>query len=150
MITNFEEFLQRIIASVFSMKPMALKSSEKQMSYAEILNEKNHSKLTDKMIEKEVKDLLKKDIESINKYLIKNFKLDLSKQKNWKQFKECFSRRHILIHNNIYPDEQYRKDTGYKGKYTRLQIEKLYLDRSISLYRKFGKIVNDFIVSKYS
>ncbi len=102
------------------------------------------------MIEKEVKGLLGKDIDSINDYLRTHFKLELSKQKEWKQFKERFYRRHILIHNNLYPDNQYRDKTGYKGKNTRLQIKTAYLNRSISIYTKFGKEIHNFLVSKYS
>lgn len=150
LITSFEEFLEHIISNVYSIKPVALKQSGKQLSFNEIISTKDRDELFEKMIFSEVKTLLKNDIYEINEYLVNRFKLDLSKKNNWKQFKERFYRRHILIHNNLRPDEQYRMKTGYRGTDTRLDVSQQYLNRSLSLYKNYAKYINDFFISKYS
>ena len=132
-------------------KPEIMKSFKRQISYEEIFKSKKLEEVKKRIIEKEVKTIISQDIEEINKYLKINLKLvDLSKQENWKQFKECFYRRHIIIHNNCYPDEKYKEKTSYKGKKKRLVITKSYISSSIKLFKNYNKLIKDLFTKKFT
>jgi len=150
LITEFEGFLKRILLNVFYIKPQILHASDKSVSFSEVFATKDRDSLIRVMIEKEINNLIKDDIDEISKYLKKQFKIDLSKNKDWNQFKERFYRRHIIIHNNLYPDEKYRKKSGYKGRKTRLVIQDPYLNRSFSLYRKYAILITSNMIKKFA
>ena len=150
LIVEFEGFLENIMKIVFSINPQILKASDETIRFSEILAVKDYGSLVNIMISKKIKNLINSDIEDIFRYLNKQFKIDLTKEKDYVQFKERFYRRHIIIHNNLYPDEQYRSKSGYTGKDTRLQINDYYLKRSISLYKRYAKIITDQLIIKFA
>lgn len=150
LITSFEEFLDNLLNSIYSIKPVSLKGGSEQMSYDEIIDAKNHEELIDKMIRKKIKGLMEQGFDDINKDLKRYFHLDLSKNYDYDKFKERFYRRNILIHNNLYPDEQYRDLTGYKGKFVRLGITDIYLQRSYSLFSRYATQITDHMLLKFS
>lgn len=151
LIISFEDFLERLVSDVYELNPKYLRDNYKSLTFRQIINARNKpEQLLDLMVSKEAKDVIHEDIDKIDKILQVKFKYFLSKQKNWNQFKERFYRRHILIHNNLYPDEIYREKMAYKGKDTRLQITKQYLNRSLTIYNKFAKDLTDFMISKFS
>ncbi|OGC86552.1 MAG: hypothetical protein A2V73_03570 [candidate division Zixibacteria bacterium RBG_19FT_COMBO_42_43] len=149
LIAEFEQFLGRSLALIFDRQPDIIKSSKKQISYEELFDYKNFEEVKEKIIEKEVNSLTSQDIDDVNKYLNERFKLDLTQHENWKKFKECFYRRNIVIHNSCYPDETYRKKTGYKGKHDRLSITKPYLSRCIKLFEMYSEIIRDVFTKKF-
>lgn len=149
LIVEFEEFLDNLLNVVFAIKPQILKSHDMKVTFSDILAAENMNSLIDDMRSKAVKKIIKWDIDDIFKYLEKQFKINLTEDKNYRKFKERFYRRHILIHNNLYPDEHYKSKTGYVGKYTRLQITDFYLKQSISLYKKYATVITDQLIAKF-
>lgn len=148
LITEFEQYLGKTLRITFLKKPEILKSSKKQISYEELFTFRELEDLKEKILEREINSIINQDIDDINNYLDDHFGLDLSKLQDWKKFKECFYRRNILIHNNCYPNEIYRKKTGYKGKRARLSITKRYLFRGIRSFDVYSKSIRDFFTKK--
>jgi len=150
LITEFEQYLGRILKIIFSNKPEIMKSSKKQVSYEELFSFEKLEDVKEKLIEREINSIINQDIDDINNYLRDRFGLDLSKSQDWEKFKECFYRRNIVIHNNCYPNEIYRRKTGYKGKDDRLSITKHYAFRSIKLFDLYSKLIRDFLTEKFT
>ncbi len=149
LIAAFEEFLDDLLNVVFTIKPQILKSHDMKVTFSDILAAENMNSLIDDMRSKAVKNIIKYDIDGIFKYLEKRFKINLTEDKNYRKFKERFYRRHILIHNNLYPDKHYKSKTGYVGKDTRLKITDSYLKQSISLYKKYATVITDQLIAKF-
>lgn len=150
LITEFESFLEWNIASTFRHKPEILKSKGKHISYEEMLNHKKVSDLIEYLIEKEIKQVLNLDIEEINSYLKKTFKgIDLAKIKDWNDFKECFYRRHLIVHNNGMIDKKYCIKTGYSGKLTSLTVDEDYLNNCLKLFEKYSEKIYKFFKKKF-
>jgi hypothetical protein len=148
LVAQFEQCLGTTLRIIFTNKPETMKS-KKQVPYEEIFNSRKLEDIREKIIEREISSIINQDIEDINNYLHERFSLDLSKNKDWKKFKECFYRRNIVIHNNCYPNPVYRKKTGYSGKHERLSITKEYLTMSITLFEKYSKLIGDFFTKKF-
>jgi hypothetical protein len=108
--------------------------------------------LTNKLIDKEVNSIISKDIEEvIEKDLRERFQLSLTdhhKDSDWKELKEAFYRRHIVIHNDCYPDFKYKTKTGYNGKLVRLSIEKSYLAHSFATFERCSLTIRDLVLHK--
>lgn len=145
LVTEFEQFLGRAISIIFEKFPNYLMAVDKNMSYREILSCKKIDNLKEKIIEQEVNVVISRKIDDVSKFLKNTFCFDIKTFPNYKKFKERFYRRHIVIHNNCYPNEKYRKGTNYKGVNTRLYVTQKYLITSINLFRSFAtNIKNSF------
>lgn len=150
LITIFEEFLSNVLKNLFMKRPEILKSSEKKVSYQEAFQCKTLNELLKHISEKEVKDLIGYDIEEFGKYLSKTHHLDLTKHKEWKQFKEFFYRRHAIIHNYGFPDSKYIFKTGYKGnKDAWLETDKRYLDNAFRIFKEYSIGIAIFFWNKH-
>jgi hypothetical protein len=159
LISEFESFLENILTAIFSNRPETLMSSknqsqnqkqEKMIPYGELLGCKKIEEVKDRIIEKEIDSIMRQqDIQDvISKGLIERFKLDLVAT-DWEQLKEFFYRRHMVVHNNCYPDSKYRTKTGYKGTDQRLSIEKQYLEQSFTVFQRCSKLIRDSVHNKF-
>ena len=148
-ITVFEQYLSEILINTLKLKPEIMKSSKKQITYEELFSFKDFDGIKEHIAEREINTMINQDIEKVNSNLIREFKLDLSKNRHWSKFKEYFHRRHIIIHNNNFPDKKYRKKTGYKGKQKRLSVTPYYLANCIKLFREYSKTIKDFFTNKF-
>ncbi len=149
LIASFEGFLAHILEDIFSWEPRCLRRKQKTIDYETILSYKKFEDLKDYIIQDEIKSILRGSIDQINHSLKDYFKLDLSSNDNWKVFKECFYRRNLVVHNNLYPDEDYKTKTGYKGKRKRLSITRRYLTNSLKAFEIYAKIIFEYIVKKF-
>ncbi|MFQ5970416.1 MAG: hypothetical protein ACE5J2_07980 [Nitrososphaerales archaeon] len=149
LVARFEDFLKSCLRNVYLLLPESMKMSDKRMSMKEIFSLKSLEDIHGMAIDKQLDDVISKSITDINKYLADNFKLDLSKKTDWKEFKECFYRRNIVIHNDCCVNEWYRRNTGYKGKKQRLPIRRSYLMQVLRLFDEYSKFVWKFFHRKY-
>lgn len=140
LITEFEQFLGRALSITFEKFPNRLMTAQKNVSYEEVLSSKQLDDLKAKIIDREVNGVIAQDIDEITKYLKDKFGFDMSSSSKYGEFKERFYRRNIVIHNNCYPDEKYRKRSGYKGPSKRMSITQGYLTISINLFRNFALV----------
>lgn len=148
LIINFEEFLKNVLRLTFKNKPTML-STNKVMSHEEILSFDNIDKIRNRIIEKEIDDLISKDIEKIGQHLQDFFKLNLKHKKNWNEFTERFYRRHVIVHNNGIPDDRYRLKTKQKVV-KRLDTDQKYVSKSINIFHDYAVTITKFFERKYS
>lgn len=134
LVTKFNEFLKDMLKIAFSLDPQT-KDSWKQMS--------NEEKET--MVFRLVEDDIKEAAITIRK----TFGLDLKNESDWKEFAEYTYRRHIFIHNRGFPSEKYRKRTGYRGSNKKLTVDKDYIIKGISIFKKYSEIIEEFFIEKH-
>jgi hypothetical protein len=139
LVTSFEDFLASVLKSHFLNRPKSL-NSNKQMTNAEILSCKNLNELTKRIIDKELSDVFYASIDGINNYLKNKFRFRLDKQKEWREFREVFYRRNIIIHNDGFPNDEYNSKTGHKGV-EKLKIDNDYLAKSFEVFFFYSKLV---------
>jgi len=133
LVADYEAFLQRILKISFLKKPEILKTCQKNITYEELLNYQNINDAKERIIEKEL-SIINEDIETVSQYLEEKFNLKISEFVDWKNFKERFYRRNIILHNLGMPNRLYRLKTGYKGKNRLMIVSKRYLGESIDLF----------------
>ena len=52
-------------------------------------------------------------------------------------------------HNEGFPNKQYRDKSGQQGPYSKLIIDKEYLTKTITLFRKYAELIEEFCLEKY-
>ena len=148
----FEYFLLNIIKEIFRANTETLRGSNKQISIAEIQAAIDKDKLTDLLIDTEMKDFGKGSYETISKYLKTRFKIDLSASKiKDEKISEIFQMRHIIVHNNGIIDKEFKnkiKDKKYvEGK--KVYIGQTVLDRTRRSFMKIARYIDSKYYDKY-
>lgn len=131
IITTFEEFLKETLVIAFSL------GSKTKDEWKTLKGEEK---------EKRLAYLIKLDIKEIAIEIRKKFDLDLKRESDWKDFAECFYRRHILIHNRGIPTKTYKDRTGYSGKDVKLSVDKNYLTNAVTLFRKYSENIEEYFI----
>lgn len=148
LVARFEEFVTEVLTTGFRARPEILKSSKKQVTYEEIFDAAQLPDIQDRIIGKEVSAIVEDGIDSVGGYLDTRFGFKWTSDPEWKQLRERFYRRNLVIHNNGRPNEIYRRKTGYRGKQEKLEVSQKYLTDSISLFGEFAKSLADHFASK--
>ena len=149
LIAEFESFLQNILRISFREKPEILASCQKSITFEALVKLRNINDAKQQIMEKEILSITSQDIEDISKYIEQKFNIKIYQFVNWKEFKERFCRRNILIHNLGMTNRLYRLKTGYKGKDKRLTISENYLNGSIKLFEKMAFEIGKHFHSKF-
>jgi hypothetical protein len=147
VIAEFEAFLGNILRTTFDKCPSCLSSSKRTLNNEEIVSKnQNIGKIVNALIEKEVDEVLRKDIQDIDNYFIERFKIGLSEHaSNWVELKERFYRRNIILHNSRLVNAEYRRKTGYKGRTKEMDVSEKYLRESIVAFKLLSlKIIGEF------
>ena len=139
LVTRFEDFLTTVLKSYFLNKPKTLKS-KKQTTNAEIFSCKNLDELTKKIVDKELMDVFYGSIDEINNYLKIKFRFHLGTHKEWREFREVFYRRNIIIHNDGFSNDEYNGKTGHRG-IEKLKVDNDYLAKSFEVFFFYTKLV---------
>lgn len=133
IVAIFEDFLQKILRISFKRKPELLMTCQKNVTYEELLQYDDINNARDGIIEKEI-EIVNEDVEVVRQYINRKFNVDISRFVDWKEFKERFYRRNILVHNSGIPNKTYRLKTGCKDGSKRLTVSMDYLKTSIALF----------------
>lgn len=149
LVAEFESFIQNILRISFWKKPEILMSCQKSVTFEELLKSNDIDDLKQRIIEKEILSVVNQDIVEINTCFKQEFNTDLSKFVDWKQFKERFYRRNILIHNSGMTNRLYRLKTGYKGKDKRMTVSQRYLNDSTKLFDKMASKTSEHFRKKF-
>jgi hypothetical protein len=139
LIAEFDSFLANILRDTFKARPEAYASTKKCLTNEELLKSDNIENIKNAVIEMEIAEALRLDIEDLGKYFEDKFKVKINKLPKWTSFKERFYRRNIIVHNSGIINDVYRQKTGYKGCSERLIVSEEYLSESIDLFRAFGR-----------
>lgn len=149
LICEFETFLRYILRITFEKNPEILRGCQKSIKYKEISKIKNTNEIKQLFIQKEITDLCNKDIEDINRYFKENFNINLANFANWKEFKERFYRRNIIVHNSGLINKIYRLKTGYEGEKIVMDVNREYLEKSIELFKRMFLMICKSFDSKF-
>lgn len=147
LITTFEDFLKKILIQTMKTNLNILKSG-KTITHEEIIECKSLEEIHSKMMDKEINDLLRLDIESIAENIKEKYKFDFTTITNWNKFLEIYYRRHAIVHNNGIPDEKYRFKTQ-TAVVDRLVVDKTYVSEAIVIFKKFTAEITKFLSEKY-
>lgn len=147
LITVFEDFLNKTLRLVFYYKRETLKSAN-VLNYKTIIELKTYDAIIENMIQEKAKEIIDKPILELGKTLEKDFHFPLINDTNWAKFMEVFYRRHAIVHNNGWADED------YKIKTSNMTIENLtptedYIKNSINLFRQYSDKIYEFFKEKY-
>lgn len=149
LIAGFESFLQKVLEISFQRKPEILSSSQKSITFEELVKFNNINDARQQIVEKEILSIINQDIENINRYFEQKFNVKFSQFTKWKKFKERFYRRNILIHNSGRTNRLYRLKTGYEGEDKRMGVSQSYLKESIELFHDMGSRISEHFHNKF-
>lgn len=149
LVAEFESFLRNVLEISFGKKPEILSSSRKTIRYEEIVKFKKIGDVKEQIIEREILSIINKDVENINEYFEEKFNVQLSLFPSWKEFKERFYRRNIIVHNSGMTNKLYRLKTGYKGKDKQMTVSQQYLEESIRLFEQMGLHIAEQLYDKF-
>lgn len=154
LVIIFEEFLTNVLSALFRKRHDVFRSSGKSIEYVEVLEHSDIYELVKTMSKNEAKDVVESGIVILNKYLKKRFHLYLDKRDDWRDFKEIFHRRNIVVHNYGVPDTIYIKETKsqrkFKGKKVDwLEINDQYIDKAFDMFGSYSHDIMHFFGEKY-
>jgi len=108
LISQYDAFLNRLLENLFEIRPEYLNSSERNLSYSQLVEFKNIDKAREYIIEKEIETILRKSHTDHFEYIENKINIPLRKNLPvWKIFIEITERRNILVHNDGRVSNQY-------------------------------------------
>lgn len=148
LVAEFENFLGKVLRLTFDSKPEILSSSQKTMTFEELVKIKEISEVRSRLIEKEIQHILNLDIEQICAYFREKLGINLSSFVDWKKVTEMFYRRHIIVHNSGIASKLYAMKTGTSLEGKRLQITESYLKECHDLFFLTAFVITATLRSK--
>ncbi len=148
LLIRFEDFLEDIARAAMLSDPRCL-MSEKNLTYKEILSFKTLDSLVVSLVDRVLDDVMREDVEDVNKEMRHFFDIDLSNNTDWSEFKERFYRRNIIVHNKGEVNADYTRRCNYTGSEKILTVDEDYLDASIKLIRKYANEYAEKLRRKY-
>jgi len=133
LITQFREFIRELLILIFEIE-FKYKGKHKSMKIPEL--------------ESEAFNISEMDTKKMIDELTKKWKLKLNTQKDFKKFTEFFYRRNAYTHAKGFPDERYRKKTGYEGPNNKLDLTNEYLLNLIEVFSFFSDLINEHFLEK--
>ena len=101
LIALFEGFNKSFFLTLLMNKPEQMKNRKKTINYEKLLEYDSLENLHKHLAEKITEELGYKDIDEFNRFLSKQYKIDLDKDfKNWEALRDNYYRRNIIVHNN--------------------------------------------------
>lgn len=149
LIIIFEEFITNVLISLFRKRPEILRSSKNGISYPEAFRYNTIGDLLNAIGDKVVESQVGSDIEDLGVYLKSTLKLDVTKRDDWKQFKEYFYRRHMIVHSYGDPDPKYIVKTGYSGPLDWMEVSKEYLEQGFTIFESYLDALTDEFSEKF-
>jgi hypothetical protein len=149
LVALFENYLGKVLQTTMQNKPEILMTSQKSITFEELLKLSDIEDAKGQIIEKEIGAIVNEDLDKLAKYFDDKFNLKLAKNSNWSRFKERFYRRNIIVHNSGYPNKLYRQKTGYKGKNKKMDVSEVYLAQSIKLFDTWALGISAYLSRKF-
>lgn len=110
LISQYDAFLTRLLKSIFEIKPEVLNSSDKNLSFSQLVSFGTIDEAREYIIEKEIETVLRKSHADQFEYLEKL--LDIKLRENlpiWRTFIEITERRNLFVHCDGNVSNQYIK-----------------------------------------
>ena len=97
----FEAFNKDFFQTLFKFKPELMKTKDKHLNYEALLKFSDINELYECIIQEEINSLGYLDIDQIAEILMVKFKINLKEEfEYWKQLRENYYRRNIIVHND--------------------------------------------------
>lgn len=108
LISHYDAFMRHLIKAIYQIKPEILNSSEKKLTFAELIKFDNIEQARSFIVEKEVDTILRKSHVEHFEYLEKKLSISLRKDlKIWSDFVEFTERRNLIAHTAGIVTQQY-------------------------------------------
>ncbi len=108
LISQFDSFLGKMIREIFKVKPEILNSSEKSLSFAQLIKLNSFEEAKEYIIEKEVETILRNSHTDHFNWLEQKLNIPLRKDLPiWSDFLEITERRNLFVHSDGYISNQY-------------------------------------------
>lgn len=108
LVSRFDEFLGQVLRLVLEQKPESIISSNKTITYKELVALKSVDKAIEGVIHKEVEDILRESHESQIQYIDEKLKIGIQENfKGMKKFLEVAERRNLFVHSGGVVSNQY-------------------------------------------
>lgn len=141
LISFFDYFLKSSLMCFLLHEPRALKPSKRQITFEEVLNYNNYDELFLFMVEKELDDEFRKNIEGIKIYIINRYQIDLENISNYKLPADIFSQSKYTDKERIEFQsflESKRQSISWDS------LREIYYRRNLIVHND-GKINQDYI-----
>ena len=151
LVSTFEVMLVDVVRDLFLNSPEIFYDQNRQfqISHAELLSAKDLSKLRNRLINDELRQLHSKGLKDISKYFDKKIGIKFSDLGvNLNLLWEMVDRRHLLVHRLGRADEPYRRKYGYEPR-APLTIDHQYLADGFDMFRKFSLALEQKISDKF-
>ena len=136
----FDIFIGDLLYYIYSKRISLLNSSEKSISYEDLLKINSIKDLRNNLIEKEIDKFMRESNLDRFKILENKFNIKLRSFKDWNSFIECSQRRNILIHCDGKVTKQYYNNCKKYGMAPenikvgdKLVIDEKYLFKSLDI-----------------
>ncbi|MFH7244305.1 MAG: hypothetical protein ACHWZW_15820 [Spirulina sp.] len=108
MISQFDAFLGRLIKAMYYAKPEMLNASEKQLTFANLVQFGSVEAAREFLLEKEIESVLRESHAEHFEWLEKKLGIPLRKELDiWTTFIEMTERRNLFVHTNGIVSSQY-------------------------------------------
>ena len=145
LISAYDAFLSQLIKAILITKPDILSSSERNISFKELVAIGSVEAARDAVIEKEVESVIRLSHAEQIEWLEKKLKMPLTKElKIWPDFIELCERRNLFTHTDGVVSSQYLKvcaEHGYNAKVSlgeRLSVDNAYYSKAVSTILEIG------------
>ena len=147
LVSTYDGLLHQLLHAVFEAVPEIIESSEKTMTYKEIIKGGGFEKAREFIIAKEVETVLRDSHQEHFNWLTKRIGIKLTENlEAWPRFVEICERRNLITHNGGIVTEQYLKNckaSGFKvdekiKKGAKLGISPNYLSSAITVFHEIG------------
>lgn len=139
MISQYDAFLGRLLKAIFLSKPELLNSSEKNLTFSQIMEIGGIEDARDFIMEKEIDAVIRDSHSEQFNYLEKKLGIQLRKDLTiWSDFIEITERRNLFVHCDGYISRQYLQNCKSAG----IDISKISLGDRIS-------VPHDYFIKTY-
>lgn len=108
LISQYDAFLGRVIRTILHIKPEILNSSEKNLTYSQLIKFSSLDEVKELIIEKEIETVLRKSHSEQFDWLENKLDMPLRKDLSiWPKFIELTERRNLFVHCNGIISSQY-------------------------------------------
>ncbi len=116
MISQYDAFLGRLLKAIFFVKPELLNSSEKNLTFSQIMEIGGIDEARDFIMEKEIDAVIRDSHKKQFEYLEAKLGITLRKDLDiWSDFIEITERRNLFVHCDGYVSRQYLQNCKTEG-----------------------------------
>lgn len=116
LVTEYDSFIGKLLRAIFVLQPNMLNSSDKSMSFSQLLAFDSLDEARNSILDREVSGILYRSREEQLEYLTKKTNINLlDSVTRWKEFVELTERRNLFVHGDGQVSSQYIEKCSRAG-----------------------------------